>query len=201
MLEDDNKRFLICLSCQFIQHGFHGFVIWLSRDWLQTINTRYRGLGRELHVQGGWYTHVYLISYSSPFIFKFYPSLGLILLCIPSAICIHSTPQIFAPFLTHHTYWSYDFFPSLLQCLVPSHNSVPLPLSHLHSIHIPHSHNHSIYNTIQSFPFTGTPNTAPFPSPSPSTLTSNSLHQLHWIPKPMIKNEQKAIWPSKASVI
>ena len=62
MLEDDNKRFLICLFCQFIQHGFHGFVIWLSRDWLQTINTRYRGLGRELHVQGGWYTHVYLIS-------------------------------------------------------------------------------------------------------------------------------------------
>ena len=33
MLEDDNKRFLI----SFYQHGRHVFVIWFSRDWLQTV--------------------------------------------------------------------------------------------------------------------------------------------------------------------
>ena len=53
-----------------------------------------------------------------------------------------------------------------------TYTSVPLLLSHLYSIHIPHSHNH---NTIQSFPFTGTHNTAPL-------LSLNYLHQPHWDP-------------------
>ena len=64
-----------------------------------------------------------------------------------------------------------------------SSTSVPLLLSHLHSIHIPHSHTHSIHNTIQFNPFPSQAHTTLhlFP-PSPSTPISNSPHQPHWDP-------------------
>ena len=107
------------------------------------------------------------------------------LLCIPSAISIHSSLRIFhcAPSLTHRTYLPYNFFPSLLTTargslsqphtytmFYSTYTSVLLPLFHRYSIHIPHSHYHSIHNIIQSFPFTGTNNTVPPglpPSPRP----------------------------------
>ena len=144
-------------------------------------------------------SHVYFMSYSSPFIFVFYISLGFMLLCIPSTISIHSPLWIFAPSLTQHTYVPYNLFPSLILRVVPSHNHTctpcftplkplfPFPCPTYTPSTFPHSHNHSIHNTIQSFPFTGTHNTAPLPSLSPSTPTSNSLHQLHW--DPLINNE------------
>ena len=134
-----------------------------------------------------------------PFIFVFYISLGFMLLCIPSTISIHSPLWIFAPSLTQHTYVPYNLFPSLILRVVPSHNHTctpcftplkplfPFPCPTYTPSTFPHSHNHSIHNTIQSFPFTGTHNTAPLPSLSPSTPTSNSLHQLHW--DPLINNE------------
>ena len=49
---------------------------------------------------------VYLITYSSPLIFVFYPSLGFMLLCIPSAISVHCLPLIFASSLPHCTSWT-----------------------------------------------------------------------------------------------
>ena len=36
-----NKRMLISFYCTWHQHGRYVFVFWISRDWLQTINSRY----------------------------------------------------------------------------------------------------------------------------------------------------------------
>ena len=121
------------------------------------------------------------------FLFILFLFHGFMLLCICFIIWLHSPPQYLAPSLTHHTYKHFCPFPLLLQCMFPpyNHTRIPcfIPLAPLfpfpclpNSSHIPHSHNHSIYNTIQSFPFTGTHNTAPFSSLSPSTPTSHSLH-------------------------
>ena len=35
-----NKRMLISFYCTWHQHGRYVFVFWISRDWLQTINTQ-----------------------------------------------------------------------------------------------------------------------------------------------------------------
>ena len=112
-----------------------------------------------------------------------------------SVFQIHSTlPHGFSLPLSHiaridlmtlHYYPSLRGFlpqPDTNTLFYSTYTSVPLPLFYLHSSHILHSHNHSIYNTIQSFPFTGTHNTAPLSSLSPSTPTSNSLHQPQWDP-------------------
>ena len=95
----------------------------------------------------------------------------------------YSLSPAYSRSLTHIPHLFTNPFISLLQRVVASHNhirtpcfiplthqSVPLLLSHLHSIHIPHTHNHSIHNTIQSFPFTRTHSTTP----------NESLSLMYW---------------------
>ena len=78
------------------------------------------------------FARVYLISYSSPFIFVFYPSLGFMLLCILSAISIHSPPRIVAPSLTYRTYLPTLSFPYYSAWLPPTTTYVHHVLFHLH---------------------------------------------------------------------
>ena len=87
-------------------------------------------------------------------------------------ISLHSPPR-FSLSPAHCTYRPYGPFPLLLQRVVSSHNHtrtpcfIPLaPPSPFSSCTytpatFPNSHIHSIYNTIQSFPSTGTHTTAP----------------------------------------
>ena len=42
-----NKRMLISFYCTWHQHGRYVFVFWISRDWLQTINTEASAIRAE----------------------------------------------------------------------------------------------------------------------------------------------------------
>ena len=129
------------------------------------------------------------MSYSSPFIFIFYPFHGF-MLCVRFAIFIHSPPQFFAPSLAHHTYRPYDPFPSLLRRVVPSHNHtrtpcfIPLapPFPFPYSTYTPSTfptHTITVFTT-QFSPFPSQAHTTPHLFPS--APISNSLHQPHWDP-------------------
>ena len=117
-------------------------------------------------------SHVYLMSYSSPFIFVFISS---IVLCycafvsqfhftLPRGFSLHPShiARFYLTALSLHYYSTW--FPPTTTHAYPVLFHLHLLLFYLRSSHIPNSHNHSIYNTIQSFPFTGTHTTAPLPS-------------------------------------
>ena len=116
-----------------------------------------------------------------------------ILLCICFLVSLCSPPRRPVPFLDHHTHPPFGPFPSLLQRLAPPITTHEYPvLFHLHlrspSPVLPTLHPHSPTHTLTVFttqfsPFPSqTHTTAPLSSLSPSTLTSNSLHQPHWDP-------------------
>ena len=137
-------------------------------------------------------------SYSSPFIFVFYPFHRFMLLCIRFAISIHSPPRFFAPSLTHLTYRPYDPLPSLQQRVVSSHNHTRIPcfISFTPPFLFPCStytpstfptHTITVFTTQSQYLqhnsvlslHRHTHTTAPLSSLTPSTPTYNSLHQPH----------------------
>ena len=127
------------------------------------------------------------MSYSSLFIFLFHLFRGFVVVYLfPN--CTSLSPAVFRTSYVS-TLWPFAFTtiarsslpqPHTNTLVYSTYNAVPLSPFYLHSSHIPHSHNHSIYNTIQSFPFTGTHTTTPLSSLFPSTPASNSLHLPHW---------------------